>query len=920
MDKRYDPSKIEQHWYKLWESHGDFSPQDHGEPFCIMIPPPNLTGTLHMGHAFQDTIMDMLARFHRMQGYKTLWQPGTDHAGIATQMVVERKLTEQGKDIHQLGREKFVEHVWKWKDESGGVISEQLRRMGASLDWQSECFTMDPELSKAVTEVFVSLYDEGLIYKGKRLVNWDPVFLTAVSDLEVINTEESGHLWHIRYPLAEEKQHVTVATTRPETMLGDTAVAVHPSDQRYKNLIGKEILLPLCDRKITIIGDDYVDPEFGSGCVKITPAHDFNDYEVGKRHNLAIINIFTPDACLNKNVPKKYQGLTRKNARKQIIKDLENNNFLEKVEEYKHIVPRGDRSNEILEPFLTDQWFMNVQPLAESAIKVVENGKIEFIPENWTKIYFEWMHNIQDWCISRQLWWGHRIPAWYDDDKNIFVAHSESEVRKKYKLSSETNLTQDSDVLDTWFSSALWPFSTLGWPKKTKQLKTFYPSSVLVTGFDIIFFWVARMIMMGVKFLGEVPFHKVYVHGLVRDSAGQKMSKSKGNVLDPLDLIDGADVDTLIKKRTMGLMQPHMSKKIISRTKKEFPEGIPAYGADALRFTFAALASNGRDINFDIQRVEGYRNFCNKLWNASRYVLSNKKLQAIPKNGDTGYTVAESWITARLQETINETHRFFENYRFDLAAHNLYEFIWHDYCDWYVEFSKAIINSESIPAEQKNGTIETLDHVLDAILKLLHPIIPFITEDIFNKMQNTAEKQYMSIQHHAYPEKKSLKADTNVTVKIKWLQDFVISIRKVCAETDISPAKKLPIILVEWDGNDKKLYDEMKLFIHSLIKIDSLTWADADRDIPDSAMTLVGNMKIFIPLEGLIDKKTEINRLMKEIAKIENNLEKSKAKINNSEFVNKAPKDIVQKEKQRVEEMLAAKKQLENQLTVIKKL
>ena len=748
MDKSYQPKDIEQRLYQRWEERGYFAPQGDGKPYCIMIPPPNVTGTLHMGHGFGDTIQDALIRYHRMRGDRTLWQPGTDHAGIATQMVVERLLNAEGTSRRDLGREKFLERVWKWKQESGGKISQQTRRLGASVDWQNERFTMDEGLSKAVTEVFVKLHEEGLIYRGKRLVNWDPVLHTALSDLEVLSADEKGFLWHFRYPLASGDGHLVVATTRPETMLGDSAVAVHPDDERYSALVGQDILLPIVGRRIPIIADDYVDPEFGTGCVKITPAHDFNDYDIGKRHDLPLYNILTDDAALNDTVPEAYQGIDRFEARKKIVAEFEELGLLEEIEDYVVKIPRGDRSHAVVEPYLTDQWYVKIEPLAKPAIEAVETGKIKFVPENWSKTYFEWMYNIQDWCISRQLWWGHRIPAWYDDAGKAFVGYSEDDVREKHGLGADVALRQDEDVLDTWFSSALWPFSTLGWPDKTERLEDFYPGNVLVTGFDIIFFWVARMIMMGIKFMGDVPFKEVYIHGLIRAEDGQKMSKSKGNVLDPLDLIDGIDVDSLIAKRTRGMMQEHLGPRIEKATRKEFPDGIDEYGADALRFTFAALATTGRDIRFDLGRIEGYKNFCNKLWNAARYVLMNtESLDA----GEAEQSVADRWILTRLDATVAAVNGHFDTYRLDLAAQAMYEFTWHEFCDWYLELSKPVLQSEQASAALQRGTRQTLITVLESVLRLLHPLMPFITEEIWQQVAPRAGVVGDTIMLQDYP-------------------------------------------------------------------------------------------------------------------------------------------------------------------------
>ncbi len=920
MDKTYNPHAIEQHWYQQWENNGYFKPSGQGKPFCIMIPPPNVTGTLHMGHAFQDTLMDALTRYHRMLGDNTLWQPGTDHAGIATQMVVERQLNAESLDRHDLGREKFIERVWDWKAHSGGEITRQLRRMGASVDWSRERFTMDEGLSQAVREVFVRLHEEGLIYRGKRLVNWDPVLHTAISDLEVLSEEENGHMWHMRYPLADGSGHLVVATTRPETMLGDSAVAVHPDDERYRDLIGKEVALPLTERRIPVIADDYVDPEFGTGCVKITPAHDFNDYEVGQRHDLPLINVFTIDARINDQAPEKYRGMDRYEARKAIVADLESLGLLEKIEDHKLMVPRGDRSGTVIEPFLTDQWYVKIAPLAQPAIEAVEKGDIRFIPENWSKTYFEWMRNIQDWCISRQLWWGHRIPAWYDEQGNIYVGKDEADARARHGLPDDLPLRQDEDVLDTWFSSALWPFSTLGWPDETAELKTFYPTSVLVTGFDIIFFWVARMIMFGLKFMGDVPFREVYVHGLIRDAEGQKMSKSKGNVLDPLDLIDGIDLESLVEKRASNMMQPELADKIRKATRKHFPDGIPAFGTDALRFTFAALASNGRDIRFDLNRIEGYRNFCNKLWNAARYVLmqcENHDPAANPQQAE--YSVADQWIQARLDSAIDSVNTHFNKYRFDIAAKALYEFTWHEFCDWYLELSKPVLFSDDASDAQKLGARLTLINTLETLLRLMHPIMPFITEEIWQQIKPLTGKTGASIQLEAYPQPSDTQADQNAIDAIEWAQTFINGVRKIRAEMNVNPGKKIPVLLANWRHSDQQHYDQTRDYLSQLAKLESVEWID-ESDAPEAAMTLVGDLKVLIPLAGLIDRDAELERLDKEITKLRANLEKTEARVNNPNFANKAPAQVVEQARKQLQEQQNALKELENQRARIESL
>ncbi len=923
MDKVYQPQEIEKHWYREWKSNGYFQPNLTTEPhtsqsFCIMIPPPNVTGTLHMGHAFNNTIMDSLTRYHRMCGDNTLWQPGTDHAGIATQMVVERQLNEQGLSRSEIGREAFLQKVWEWKQHSGNTISSQLERLGSSVDWSRERFTMDEGLSEAVREVFVRLYEEGLIYRGKRLVNWDPVLHTAVSDLEVISEEENGQLWHMRYPLADNSGYLIVATTRPETMLGDAAVAVHPDDNRYQHLIGKQVQLPLCNRQIPIIADEYVDPEFGSGCVKITPAHDFNDYEVGKRHNLAMTNIFTIDAKINLEAPSAYQNLDRYEARKKIIDDLATLDLLEKIVDHKLMVPRGDRSGAVIEPFLTDQWYVKIEPLAKPAIEAVENGTIRFIPQNWSNTYYEWMHNIQDWCISRQLWWGHRIPAWYDTAGNIYVGRNEEEVRSKHNLGDDISLKQDEDVLDTWFSSALWPFSTLGWPNKTPELDAFYPTSVLVTGFDIIFFWVARMIMMGLKFMGKVPFKDVYIHGLVRDSDGQKMSKSKGNVLDPIDLIDGITLEDLIAKRTSGLMQPQMAAKIEKATRKQFPDGIPAFGTDALRFTFAALASTGRDVKFDLHRVEGYRNFCNKLWNASRFVNMNCENHTVAVSIDyTSLTTADRWILSRQQELIDLVHQDIQHYRFDLAARALYEFTWNEFCDWYLELIKPVMFSEDETAKQQ--TRRVLLEVLESLLRLLHPVIPFITEEIWQAISPRLGIKQNTIMLQPYPCSDNSLVDLQSVQEIDWLKEFIIGVRKIRSEMNIPPGRQVPVLLQQCSTTDIERVEAHRSALDKLAKLESIEVLSSE-DAPEAALALVGEMRILIPLAGLINKEEELKRLDKDIEKLSANIEKTKNKLNNPNFKDKAPANVVEKEQQRLHEQQQTLKELKQQQQKMNKL
>ena len=937
MEKTYDPQAIEQTWYQRWETNAYFSPEtsltaNSDSSFCIMIPPPNVTGSLHMGHGFNNAIMDTLIRYHRMKGDKTLWQPGTDHAGIATQMVVERQLEAEGKSRHDLGRDKFIERIWDWKAHSGGNITSQLRRLGSSLDWPHERFTMDDGLSEAVQEVFVRLYEEGLIYRGKRLVNWDTKFHTAVSDLEVISEEESGYMWHMRYPLSNQQGHLIVATTRPETMLGDCAVAIAPGDERYLHLVGQTVELPLTGRHIPIIIDDHVDAEFGTGCVKITAAHDFNDYEVWTRHNQetailnqphgGLINIFNIDAALRDNnddegelIPTAYVGMDRYAARKQIVADLEELDLIEKIDDHKLMVPRGDRSGTVIEPFLTDQWYVKAEPLAKPAIEAVENGSIKLVPENWKNTYYEWMHNIQDWCISRQIWWGHRIPAWYDNEGNVYVGRNEADIREQHNIPADVALSQDEDVLDTWFSSALWPFSTLGWPEDTQRLKDFYPTQVLVTGFDIIFFWVARMIMFGLKFMdGRVPFHEVYVHGLVRDSHGQKMSKSKGNVLDPIDLIDGIDLEALVQKRTSGMMQPQLAAKIEKQTRKDFPDGIASYGTDALRFTFTALASTGRDVKFDMGRIEGYRNFCNKIWNATRYVLQNTEGEDVGlENQTVELSLADRWIISRLQQVEGEVARHIEAYRFDLASRELYEFIWNDYCDWYIELSKPVIYNDQTSEAQKRAARRTLIRVLEAWLRLLHPIMPFITEELWQKVAPLAGKQGDTIMLQSYPAPELEKIDSSAIKELEWVKQFIMGVRQIRSEMDIKPGKPLQVICQNGSNLDRARIDENRDLLISLAKLKSIDWLDAGRQAPEAATSLVGDMSLLIPLAGLIDKDAELQRLQKKIQNLEGEVQRVNAKLNNENFVSRAPDEVVNKEKAKLAEAQSALASLQAQ-------
>ena len=915
MDKTYNPKEIESRIYESWEDSGYFSPSKSGDPYCIVIPPPNVTGTLHMGHAFQDTIMDIIIRYQRMKGNNTLWQVGTDHAGIATQMVVERQLERSGTSRQKLGREAFEKEVWKWKEKSGNTITQQMKRLGASTDWTREKFTMDENLVQGVTRVFIQLYEEGLIYRGKRLVNWDPVLQTALSDLEVVTSEEKGSLWHMKYPIDGLDDYIVVATTRPETMLGDTAVAVHPDDKRYKNLIGKLVNLPLTDRKIPIIADDYVDQEFGTGCLKITPGHDFNDFDIGKKHDLEIISILDQSAKIIQSAPKEYQGLDRFDARRKIVEDIESLGLMQEIEDYTLTIPRGDRSGAILEPLITNQWFLKMEPLAEPAITVVKNGELKFVPENWSKTYFEWLENIQDWCISRQLWWGHRIPAWYDNEGNVYVGESESEVREKNNIKNSIALTQDEDVLDTWFSSALWPFSSLGWPDETYDLKTFYPTNVLVTGFDIIFFWVARMVMMGLKFMKEIPFKEIYIHGLIKDKNGQKMSKSKGNILDPIDLIDGISLEDLLEKRVQGLMQPEMEKRIIDDTKKEFPNGIPDFGTDALRFNFAIQASTGRDIRLDLRRVEGYRNFCNKIWNASRFIKMNTNdFELLNINDANGHAI-DQWIQSKFAGTIDEIERQFNQYRFDLAATAMYEFVWNDFCDWYIELAKTLINDPEISDSQKDYTKNNLIKMLDAILRMLHPTIPFITEEIWQSLSEDNKRR--SIMKADFPSSNDWRVDDEIVANTEWLKNIVSSVRQIRSEMNIPPNESIKIIINDASNTDSRRLESLGSFILNLASVESITQKDTSDDIPKSAFALLNQMKIYIPLEGLVDIEEEKARLEKKLVKLNQELKSVQDRLSNDTFVEKAPTEVVEELKGKLKSLMSDQTRIEEQIKLL---
>ena len=965
MDKTYQPHAIETSWYQTWEQNNYFAPQGSGESYTIALPPPNVTGSLHMGHGFNNAIMDALIRFRRMQGRNTLWQPGTDHAGIATQMVVERQLAAQGVNRHDLGRDKFLEKVWEWKEESGGNITRQIRRLGSSVDWSRERFTMDDGLSEAVKEAFVRLHEDGLIYRGKRLVNWDPKLHTAISDLEVENHDEQGSLWNLRYPLADGattadgKNYLIVATTRPETMLGDSAVAVNPEDERYQALIGKFVELPLVGRRIPIIADDYCDPEFGTGCVKMTPAHDFNDYEVGKRHSLPLINVLDKNAAvlaraqvfnidgsvndaIDATLPEAYAGLDRFDARKKIVEDFDALGLLEKIEPHALKVPKGDRSGVVIEPWLTDQWYVSTKPLAEPAIAAVEDGRIQFVPKQYENMYFSWMRDIQDWCISRQLWWGHRIPAWYDEAGNVYVGRDEEEAYRKALESNDREaeaelptldelknaaiacglgvLRQDEDVLDTWFSSGLWTFSTLGWPEQTEALKTFHPTDVLVTGFDIIFFWVARMIMLTMHLMkhddgsAQIPFKTVYVHGLVRDGQGQKMSKSKGNVLDPLDIIDGIDLESLVKKRTSGMMQPKLAAKIDKQTRAEFPDGIAAYGTDALRFTNCSLASTGRDIKFDMGRVEGYRNFCNKIWNAARYVMMQCEDKDCGADGaEVELTLADRWIISQLQRTEAEVTRQLDQFRFDLASNALYEFIWNQYCDWYLELSKPVLWDENAPAERQRGTRRTLVRVLETALRLAHPFMPFITEEIWQRIAPMAGKQGDTIMLQPWPVAAEDRIDSAAEGDIEWLKALILGVRNIRGEMNVAPGKALDVLLRKTTAEDLRRLGDNETFLKKLAKLESIRVLGDDEEAPLAATALVGELEVLVPMAGLIDKTAELARLDKEIGRLEGEVKRVGGKLSNPGFVDKAPAAVIDKERAKLAEAEKALAQLSEQ-------
>ena len=915
MEKTYQPSQIEDHWNVQWENLGHFAPSGEGDAFCIMIPPPNVTGSLHMGHGFENTLIDCLTRYHRAMGKNTLWQVGTDHAGIATQMVVERQLLANNQSRHSMGREAFIDAVWEWKDQSGGLITKQLRRLGASVDWSREKFTMDASLSKAVSACFVKLFRDDLIYRGERLVNWDPKLETAISDLEVINKETQGHLWHMRYPLADDPKHtLVVATTRPETLFGDTAVAVHPEDKRYRHLIGKMVKLPLCDREIPVIADDHVAMDFGSGCVKITPAHDFNDHAMAMRHGLPLLNILTKTATLNDQVPEAFRGLSREEARTKVIAMLEQLELLEKTEPHTLQLPIGDRSGVVIEPFLTKQWFVRCQPLAAPALEAVRSGKVTFYPKNHENTYFRWLEDIQDWCISRQLWWGHQIPAWYDADGQVYVGHDEQDVRQTYNLAEHVQLRQDEDVLDTWFSSALWPFATLGWPEQTPDLDTFFPTQTLITGHDLIFYWVARMIMMSLYCTGKVPFEKVCIHGLIRDENNEKMSKSKGNVIDPIDLIDGISLDDLLQKRTYGMMQPALKNKVVQNTKKAFPSGIVAHGTDALRFTFCALATTGRDIRFDMQRLEGYRYFCNKLWNASRFVLTMVDTAVTAPESDA-LSLCDRWILHRLEQVKDKSHRYYEEFRFDLLAKELYDFVWNDYCSWYIELAKVQLQQPDAVA----ATQHTLVHVLTETLLLLHPLVPFITEAIWQALGAKQTLPTPTITLARYPQTCQAHAHFAQQDAMMWLMSTVNAIRAMRSEMQISPALTIPVSLQSQVATDHEHLQNLQSLVEVLSKA-SLSWEDADSDLPPSAYHLVAAMTISIPLAGLINKKDEMQRVERQIAKISKLLDRGQKQLSNPRYLDNAPQELVNEVKQQVHDWQEEIERYQRHLHVLEKM
>ena len=913
MDPNYTPQSIESRWYDFWCQHKLYSASGDGEPYSIMIPPPNVTGTLHMGHAFQHTIIDVMIRHQRMMGKKTLWQMGNDHAGIATQMVVERQLNAEGSSGKEIGRSAFLKRIWQWKEQSSNTISNQIQRMGSLPDWSNPRFTMDEEYQHAVRHVFIQLHREGLIYRDKKLVNWDPQLLTSISDLEVINKQEEGKLYTVRYPFVDGDDHMLIATTRPETILADGALAISPGDQRYAHLVGKHVRVPLTNRIIPIIEDHYVDPEFGTGCVKITPAHDFNDYKVGQRHTMEIINLFTPTAHMNDNAPQAYRGMERFDARDAIVRDLEQAHLLEKIEKHLYKRPYGDRSGVVIEPYFTDQWYVRTQTLAQDASEVVRNGSITFVPQHWEKVYFNWLDNIEDWCISRQLWWGHRIPAWHDGEGNIYVGTSEEEIRKDNNIPEDTILQQDSDVLDTWFSSAIWTFATLGWPEKTTQLGQFHPTSVLVTGFDIIFFWVARMIMMSTHFLDQVPFQTVYIHGLVRDSDGQKMSKSKGNIIDPIDIVDGIGLEQLVTKRTSSMMQPELASKIEKQTRKQFPEGIAEYGVDALRMTFASLASTGRDIQFDIGRIEGYRHFCNKLWNACRFVhLQTTDFHWDASNNyEMGYP--EKWMQSRLQSTAKTVAIALQTYRFDLASQAIYDCIWHEYCDWYLELTKPLLQTTNTDPLYRAGCQRTLLLTLDSLLRMLHPFMPFITEELWQSIKGKIGQQdALSIMYQSYPQEDTQLIDSEAEQDINWIQKLITVTRSLRSEYGVSPKKQLKAQIISQDQSEIDRCHRHQKLIESLAAIESIQVVDLEPSA--SLLMLIGNSKLFVPMAGVVDIDKEKQRLHKESARLHQEIERLDHKLSNEQFINKAPKDVIDKEQSRLVHLHQDEERINTQL------